>query len=319
MKSLSTQQQPTPEYLLVVSNGPEKGTIYRLMSSEVTIGRGSDCDIILAYDQKCSRKHALVSVTPAGFEVTDLTEKNKIYVDGVETKRALLRENSLLSLGETELKFMIRGQETGIARPTLKAATLSGYEQPRLRPRKKQSKAMFYVIAGAAILFVYLLLSETKKRKEEVHIRTEEQIQADIAAAEALKEAALKTRLGGGRAKNQTEALAIDQAQAAYIRGFRDYRKGLYSRALESFQACLTIYPQHTLCSRYLRLSQRKHNELIQYQMVLGRRYRDQQQYAACVAAFQNVMYLVQDTNNAIFKEAQANFQACHAFVEERY
>jgi hypothetical protein len=30
-------------------------------------------------------------------------------------------------------------------------------------------------------------------------------------------------------------------------------------------------------------------------------------------------MSMLQDTNNATFKEAQANFQACHAFVEERY
>lgn len=321
MKSLSTaHQHPSVEYNLVVVNGPEKGTVYRLMSSQISIGRGSDCDIILAYDQKCSRKHALVTATGAGFEVTDLTDRNKIYVDGIETKRAVLHENSILALGETELRFVSRSHEVALTKAEFKLSTANIFAGTRPKTLKPKGNNTFrYVVIGVVVLFGYLLMSETKKRKAETNIRTDEQIQADIATVEALKEAALKSRPGGGQPKSQAEELAIDEAQAAYVRGFRDYRKGQYSRALESFQACLTIYPQHLLCNRYLRLSQRKHNELIQYQMVLGRRYRDQQQYSACVAAFQNVMFMVQDTNNATFKEARANFQACQAYIEERF
>jgi pSer/pThr/pTyr-binding forkhead associated (FHA) protein len=303
---------------LVVGTGPERGTIYRLLSPQIVIGRGSDCDIVLSYDQKCSRRHAMVVFTGAQFEVRDISDRNKLFVEGVETKQAVLREGSVFQLGNTQFTFR--------ERPPLPTLAPSGQNLPR--PNKPKNRPALtapklnpvrIVIIGIVILFMVLMFTQTAKNKKEVAIRTDEQIEADIAAANALQDAAKKERPGGAAQKSEDQEFSVDQAQASYIRGFRDYRKGQYGRAVEAFQACLTIYPQHVLCNRYLRLAQRKYNELIQYEMVLGRRYRDQEQYSACEASFHNVMSMLQDTNNATFKEAQANFQACHAFVEERY
>ena len=109
------------------------------------------------------------------------------------------------------------------------------------------------------------------------------------------------------------------QAQENYVRGFRDYNGGQYERALISFQACLALNPEHTLCNRYLRLSQRKFNEVVQYHMVLGRSYRDQSQFKACRAAFRNVMVMVKDASSTTYKEAKANYEACNSFVEGRF
>jgi hypothetical protein len=103
------------------------------------------------------------------------------------------------------------------------------------------------------------------------------------------------------------------------VRGFRDYRKGQYERSMVSFQACLALNPEHVLCNRYIRLSQRKFDELVQNQVVLGRKYRDQNQYQACRASFRNVMVMVKDANSKIYQEAKANYDACNAFVEGRY
>ncbi len=315
MKQLAVNQPFGAEGSLVVTSGPERGTIYRLLSAQIVLGRGSDCDIVLSYDQKCSRRHAMVVYTGSQFEVRDISDRNKIFVDGNETKQAILKEGAVLQLGNTQFTFRERPPMPTLAPP-----------QAMERPRKSKPKItapklnpVRIAIIGIVFFFMILLFTETKNNKKEVSIRTDEQIEADIAAANALQDAAKKERPGGGEQKSEDQEFSVDQAQASYIRGFRDYRKGQYGRAVEAFQACLTIYPQHVLCNRYLRLAQRKYNELIEYEMVLGRRYRDQEQYSACEASFHNVMSMLQDTNNKTFKEAQANFQACHTFVEERY
>ncbi len=302
-------QLPQTEFRLVVLNGPERGAIYRLLSPQVTLGRGADCDIVLSYDSKCSRRHAQINFNGTQFEVHDISDRNKIYVNGHEVKNSLLTENTTLLLGETELRFE-SANSISVKDPTRVSIPLN-FKKPKINPIQ-------IVIVLVVLIFGYILMSSSAKKRAEVSIRNDEQIQADIATAEALKESASKKRLGSATG-NPNEELAMDESQAIYIRGFRDYRKGQYGRALESFQACLSIYPQHVLCNRYKRLSERKYNELVQYQMVLGRRYRDQQQYSACVAAFQNVMYMILDTNNATFKEAKANYQACATFIGERY
>ena len=97
----------------------------------------------------------------------------------------------------------------------------------------------------------------------------------------------------------------------------RNWRQ--FERALEAFQACLALDPNHVLCNRYMRLSQRKFNEMIQYYVLLGRKYRDQNQFASCRSAFRNVMVMVKDANNETYKLAKANYEACNAFVEGRF
>ena len=62
----------------------------------------------------------------------------------------------------------------------------------------------------------------------------------DIEAAKKLREAAQMQRKN-----NLTPTFEIRQAQENYIKGFRDFKKGQYERALESFQACLALYPDH--------------------------------------------------------------------------
>ena len=129
-----------------------------------------------------------------------------------------------------------------------------------------------------------------------------------------MKEAAQKEM-----SKEKENVISYQQAQETYIKAFRDYRKGQYERALEQFQACLSLAPQHALCNRYLRLSQRKFNELIQQQMILGRKYRDQNQFKACLASYRNVMVMIKDSQNVTYKEAKTNYDYCHYMVEGRY
>lgn len=330
MKSLATAQALTPaEFNLTVLNGKDKGSVYRLMAPQITLGRGSNCDISFPDDPTCSRTHARIHFTHEGFLVESLSEKNKLTVNGQVTSKALLEDNAEIELGNTKLKFnIVRRQMTpvGPSIPTAPQAANPGVTRvgawPGQAPAssgRQKSKSKFLtppriIMLVVGFLFLYLLLEEPAQKKAPVKIRTEEQIQADIEEANKLKEAVLEENR-----HKQTNTQAYQEAQSAYVRGFRDYKKGIYGRAMESFQACLSLVPDHRLCTRYLRLSQRRFNELTQYHMVLGRKYRDQNQYSACASAFSNVMIMIRDQNNKTYKEAKANFEACQTQVEGRF
>jgi hypothetical protein len=169
-----------------------------------------------------------------------------------------------------------------------------------------------YIVLGIVVLFIFT--GTVKKKKDALVLRTEQQIQADIEAANKLQEAAQNMPT-----KRFNESTPSSQAQENFVRGFRDYREGQFERSLDSFQACLALNPTHILCNRYIRLAQRRFNEIVQYDMVLGRQYRDQNQFNPCRSAFGNVMRMIKDANSQIYKEAKANYDACSAMTEGRY
>src|SRR5205807_22920 len=109
-------------------------------------------------------------------------------------------------------------------------------------------------------------------RNEAIH--SSEQIDADIKEAEKMRQAADAARVTrSGTSKEE------QQAQENLIKGLRDLRKGQYERAIEAFQACLSLVPDHGRCTRNLRQAQKKFDEMIEAHMVLGRKYMDQGLY----------------------------------------
>ncbi len=318
-----------------VMNGPQKGAVQTLAQNTLLLGRSAECDIVIVEDPKCSRKHAKVEWTDRGYVIEILSKNNVLKVNGERLEMAILEDGDVICLGETEVLFNLIGQAQlptlaigpggqGWAAPPAHIhnthQTVIGYQDARPAPnpsrpskkRKLANKTRFYIYGAILLIVVWLFIPSGTKNKKELAIRTQQQVDQDIEAAKKLQAAAEAQR----RNNNLSPSFEVRQAQENYVKGFRDFQKGQYERALESFQACLALYPDHVLCNRYLKLSQRKFNELVQYHMVLGRKYRDQEQYRACRAAFRNVMVMVKDFSSPIYKEAKANFDACNSYVE---
>lgn len=320
-----------------ILGGPMKGQGRVMSSSHFTIGRSPECEFIIVNDPKCSRRHASVTITDQGVEIRSLNEKNLVIINGKDVEMAVLKDGDVFTIGETDIRYRAGGAPAPdsqnvelqalpsmpMAQPSMTPAqAFPGTPQPfgnprmgapRKKPKPKKSNMGRYIIFAVIGLLLYFVLSPTKK-KTYVGPRTEQQEQADIAAANELRDKAEKESIN--RIENTVNAR---QAQENFVRGFRDYRKGQFERSLVSFQACLALNPDHTLCNRYIRLSQRKFDEVVQNQVVLGRKYRDQNQFKACRSSFRNVMTMVKDQNSKIYQEAKANFDACNAFVEGRY
>jgi pSer/pThr/pTyr-binding forkhead associated (FHA) protein len=285
-----------------------------MSSGQFTIGRSSECEFIVTNDPKCSRKHAQILCTFQFVEVISDSESNPVLVNGEPQNRARLKDGDKIQLGETEIQFNLSKRfepaQVNLVRPQQGPVAKRGRAHPQ-RKKNSNSRIVIYFVLALAALWLF---TPSGRKKKEIDLKTEQQIQADIDTATKLKDIA-----DSAAVKRMDSSVNSRQAQENFVRGFRDYRKGQFERSVVSFQACLALMPDHVLCNRYQRLSQRKFDELIQYQMVLGRKYRDQNQFRACTSSFRNVMTMVKDVNSPAYREAKANYDACTSFVEGRF
>ena len=195
--------------------------------------------------------------------------------------------------------------------PQAGVSSHSSLNKKRPSGRKNQLPRIFIVLL--LISFFVLLLSEDKKSKtQEDELRTAESVEEDIKSLQELKEEELEK-------KKRNMKVSFKNAQAVYLEGIRDYRKGVYARAIQSFRVCKTLYPQHELCGTYLQKAQNKQQQIIQAWMLDGNDARAKGRYEACLAAFKNVMLAVRDKNHLTYKEASQSYDLCKIKFEGRY
>lgn len=186
---------------------------------------------------------------------------------------------------------------------------------PHLSKKRKKKKSfgpkiilMLLALGGS-----YLFLSDSKNTKEK-----QDKLKSILEREEDVKTLSeLREKEQEKRSKNALSN--YKHAQFAYIKGIRDYRKGVYIRAIESFRVCKTLYPQHDLCTSYLKKAQVKNQQLIQAWMVAGKDYREKRRFVPCMASFKNVMMAVKDKQNLTYKEASENYKICQIQHEDRY
>jgi pSer/pThr/pTyr-binding forkhead associated (FHA) protein len=187
MKSLA--QIPLTDFALVILSGGERGTSYRLIAGRVSIGRGSENDITIKDDPKISRNHAVIQVTSRGIEISDVSDRNKVIVNGEEVTSRVLAPGALIQLGDT--KFQLKQLPSSAPSKELagqNAETMDIYDRMgpparrqsgARRPRQKKSNNFYILVAVVALLFIWLLTSNTKKT-ESPNLRTQQDIELTI-------------------------------------------------------------------------------------------------------------------------------------------
>lgn len=86
-------------YTLTVIEGPEIGRVMPITTGEVTIGRGSDCEVSVPHGV-VSRKHARLVLRRDKLVVEDLGSANGTFVNGERvTARCVVPDGSRLQLG----------------------------------------------------------------------------------------------------------------------------------------------------------------------------------------------------------------------------
>jgi pSer/pThr/pTyr-binding forkhead associated (FHA) protein len=87
------------EAVLVLERSPgEPGRKWKLSDAEASIGRGSDCDIVLD-DPEVSRRHAVIRRDGDRYVLADLGSKNGTHLNGAPLMRAsALRDGDEISI-----------------------------------------------------------------------------------------------------------------------------------------------------------------------------------------------------------------------------
>ncbi len=330
------------EYSLQVLSGPEKGSAFKLVSGRITIGRGSENTIILKDDPKISRNHAILIVTATGVQISDVSDRNKILVNGQEVTNMALPSGAIVQLGETKFRFnastaepdhtvnLAPDSQAGInvitggsniapaAAPDNKVSDFlgrggeMGAPSSRRRRTSKSGSGVFYIVAAlVGIIFVWLLTSKPNSAIDAT--KTNDDSTVAMSANDKSVEAMKAERERAGFNSQQYK-----DAQQNFVKGFRDYSNGQYRSAIDAFQACRSLFPQHEQCKRYFELSRKKYEELYQYHMIMGGKYKDQNQFKSCMAEYRNVMVMV-EKDQKIYQEAFSGFKFCEAQTGDKY
>ena len=93
-----------PRYRLVVTEGPDAGSVLEGAGEEIAIGTADANDLVLK-DTAVSRHHIAIAPTARGHLLRDLGSTNGTLINGVAVERAYLAPNAVISLGGTRLKF----------------------------------------------------------------------------------------------------------------------------------------------------------------------------------------------------------------------
>ncbi len=106
--------------------------ILPLAADELRIGRGTENEVVLA-DFSVSRRHAVIRKESGSWFVQDLMSTNGIQVNGVTSKRAMLKPGDRLKVGIFELQIE-EVREPPISGSSAKLATAGLPQQPQGAP-----------------------------------------------------------------------------------------------------------------------------------------------------------------------------------------
>jgi pSer/pThr/pTyr-binding forkhead associated (FHA) protein len=294
---------------LKVQNGTDKGAVYQMASERLQMGRAEDNDIVIK-DNKCSRHHASLEMREQGLILKNISTNNRVFVDGVEITETLLMPNSTIRLGDTEIQLFVSGLESIVEMPNAQMPDMSMNMAPPT-PALEKKNPLFYVYIILGIGGLYLLLSDSGTSVEEAPLNDDASMQTEILEAQKITEQLQNLKYTSGKDSKQY----LD-AQEEYLKGFRDYREGNYTRSITSFQAALALYPKHELARKYEVLSRRKLDEAIQRSMQDANRYMEQGRYTEAQSAYRTVMILIKSPDNLTYREAKAKHDQAQAIIE---
>lgn len=297
-----------------IASGPRAGEAISFQQPLISIGRGPENDLAFTFDSKMSRHHAEIFFHNGTLWVRNVSKKNILFVNGVEVQSQALTHGSALTMGDTTLQIvMAHPQAVSSVRASAPAhgEPQASYGQPASNPEKVR----FYLLVALIVIGGLWLFGAGKGgTKKEAVLPVPAQVSIDFQKSENSVKALEKKQESSGQ-----QTLQYKMAQEHYLKGFRDYRQGQYARAISSFQAAISFFPQHELALKYLGLSKTKFSERVNFNMNQGKRYLGNNNYRLCKSSFANVMIMIKDPNDHRYIEARQFYNECSLKLEGKY
>ena len=282
-RTADVPRQPGEFGRLRILKGAEVGATFVLKASSVTIGRGEEVNIIIG-DLKASRSHARLDFTKDGWVMSDLGSANGIFFQGEYIRKFNVRSGEHFTIGETIFEFLISDEMTraltaplrdgkeverldmALAQKKLKVQSLG--QQKKAAPSvmaagkpKSNPRALILLGIGAAIYF-YMDSQDQAAKKPKAAV---------AAKAEAIntpdEDRSLASYLPSTVSKDVEKT-----AEQYYWQGFREYMKGNYMRAKDSFELALQVNPSHEKARHYLASAQKENEDEIKRLIVSAKK-----------------------------------------------
>lgn len=106
-------QKPGKPIELKISGGPDRGKSHDVLAGESLVGRGLDCQIVLA-DPAVSRKHFKIVRSGDEAVLMDLGGANGTLVNGQKVQRKVLEPGDRIDVGTSVLEVVIDGQASKV-------------------------------------------------------------------------------------------------------------------------------------------------------------------------------------------------------------
>ena len=337
MSGQTAAKIPSSEYALTVLTGPETGVAYRLLGQAISLGRASDNDVVLQ-DGKSSRNHARIEKRGNEYWIKDLGSTAGILINNQPVKESILQPGDEILVGATLLRFappqglsLIQSAPPAIPfnvpplphLPLTKNMNLSPdnlhnnlmqapgnnpapWQNPPNRTKYGGEQKSYLPLVVIAVLLIgaIALMNNHAKRRAGLKIKDDAALEEQIDSTE--KDAQDMATVIAKTGKN-TQQYA--EAQNFYMRGFREFEAGNYGRAIQAFQAALSIYPNHPLAKRYLETSRIKNNQLVTEALERGERAFQLEKYNIAKNEYRTVELLTGDPGNKSYQLAEKKIE----------
>src|SRR5581483_11393591 len=102
-----------PQIILTILAGPEQGQVFKIARPSTTMGRSNTCEVVIT-DPLVSRQHCQIMLGMGGINLRDLGSTNGTFLNGVRITESAIRNQDVISIGGTRLRFAVEvTKETG--------------------------------------------------------------------------------------------------------------------------------------------------------------------------------------------------------------
>jgi pSer/pThr/pTyr-binding forkhead associated (FHA) protein len=299
--------------------GTDKGKIFELGSTQLTIGRARENDIIVQ-SEAVSRLHARLIQSEGAWFIRDNGSKNGILVNGKNCRESWLENGDIVQVGDFVFRF--NDPTSGQGAPAEAAPEPELYTpapemaEPVAAPgdfgtapvvAKKKAPNRRVLIYGTLLLLgglYYVSSSDTpsdEKKEPEGPTLARDFKLSEEPNLNPLDKPKKLAGLEDPILKEAEKAMAgldwtntsLRQAEQFFKKGQREYLNRNYHRAIEFFQTSLQLYRGHLLAERYLKRSVYEAELEAKNQMALGIQYYTSLQYQRAMYHFQEVITLM--------------------------
>jgi tetratricopeptide (TPR) repeat protein len=257
---------------LRILKGAEVGATFVLKAASITIGRGEEVNVIIR-DVKASRSHARLDFTKEGWVVSDLGSANGIFFQGEYIRKFNVRSGEHFTIGETIFEFLVSDENTrALSAPIRDASELERQDmalaQKKLKVQGMSQGAKVAAAAGAPVKKASnarTLLLVAALGGGYFYMDAQDQAAKPKQAAVAKKDtgAAPEERALASYLPSTVSKDVEKTADAYYWQGFREYMKGNYMRAKDSFELALQVNPSHEKARHYLASAEKENQDEI--------------------------------------------------------